>query len=104
MPPGCPPKPELCRFHHVFSEVLIVSSPKRRSKWLRLSQQLRKRGIEHSIVHGYEGHSPSFTRIFQAGGDKLMKNGWSLRWKVTELALLASQIEVRNSRVDSRYI
>lgn len=89
---GCPPRPALCRFHHVFNEVLLVTLPRRRAKWLRLTQQLTKHGIAHTLVHAVDGRgSRAFANSFaQTGG----KNGWSLPWKPTELALLSVQVDI----------
>ena len=89
---GCPARPARCQFGDVFNQVLVVTLPRRRAKWLRLTQQLTKHGIAHTLVHAVDGRgSRAFLNSFAQTG---RTNGWSLPWKSTELALLTVQVDI----------
>ena len=90
--PGCPPPPDLCRFHHVFSEVLVISAPWRLLQWLRLSQQLSKHNISHSMVHAYWGSHVGFARLFEEAGPMEGSRGQPVR--AGQVALLTTMLEV----------
>lgn len=90
--PGCPPLPLLCRFDHVFNDVLVVSAPWRTEKWLRLSQQLARRNITHSIVHAYWGTSLGFSTLFKHL--RRQKKGEGRRLNAGEVALTATWLEI----------
>ena len=93
---ACPPPPTrrggaLCRLPHVFSEVLVLTLPRRRNRWLRLSQQLRKHGVPHTLVHGYDGKSRAWRLLHAATGG--LDSGGRL-WQATELAVYATHVDV----------
>ena len=89
---GCPPRPALCRFADVFGEVLVITVPRRRAQWLRLSQQLSKHGIAHTLVHAVDGVA---SRAFRAAfAQTTGRNALGDPWRPTETALLSTHVDV----------
>ena len=96
---GCPPTGQLCRPHHIFHQVFVITLPRRHKHWLRLSQQLRRRGVPHTLVHAYDGKSPGMRfmhRAIQSRVEAMVGKevAAAKRWHSHDLALLASQIDI----------
>jgi hypothetical protein len=92
---GCPPRSlgQLCRVNHLFAHVFVLTLPRRRERWLRLSRQLWRLGISHTLLHGYDGQAAALAAMWAAGSARLQ--GTPARpMSADDVATFASHLDV----------
>jgi hypothetical protein len=58
---GCPPPPALCRAHHVFDAVFVISLPRYAARATRVAAQLEAAGVNFTLVRGPDGRVGGWT-------------------------------------------
>ena len=92
---GCPTDENvLCEVPHVFAEVVIITLPRRRAKWQRLSTQLIAHNIPHKLVHAYDGYSTAFQNLYKRFMTPSQQKQVGKKLAPTEIALMMTHLDL----------
>lgn len=60
---GCPPLPSVCKLHHIFDEIMIISLPRFYTRYMTIINQLNEMNVPYTLVHARDGRSPEYKQI-----------------------------------------